>query len=306
MKISRRAFSLGAAALMGAGATLPRRALAQTSVTMGGMQIDMVSDGNLVLPRDFILGGLPEDELAPILAEWNVGDGAMEPPCNLTLLRHEDRVILFDAGSGPEFQPTAGFMADALEALDLYPEDITHLVITHGHPDHIWGMLDDFGDLYLPEAEILMGRTEFDYWMDDNTVSAIGQARQAFAVGAKRRLEVVADRITLIEDGQEILPGVAAHATFGHSPGHMAFELRDGSDSLMVVGDSLGNPHVAFARPDWHTGSDQDAETAAATRLALLDQITGGQMRLAGFHLPGGLGHAERVADGRYRFVQSV
>ncbi|GAB4260523.1 MAG: MBL fold metallo-hydrolase [Pararhodobacter sp.] len=306
MKLSRRAFSLGAAALAGAAAGLPRRTLAQTSVALGGMRIDMVSDGHLILPRDFILGGLPEEELAQILAEWNIGDGPLEPPCNLTLLRHDDRVVLFDAGSGPDFQPTAGFIADALDAVGLAPEDITHLVLTHGHPDHLWGLLDDFGDLYFPEAQIYMGQTEFDYWTDENTVGTIGQARQAFAVGAKRRLDEVADMITFFRDGEEILPGVAARATYGHSPGHMAFELRDGSESLMVVGDALGNPHVAFARPDWHTGSDQDAAVAAATRLSLLDQIASGQMRVAGFHLPGGLGSVERVADGRYRFVPSA
>ena len=107
---------------------------------------------------------------------------------------------------------------------------------------------------------------------------------------------------TLTSRGRPDAPGVIARGTFGHSPGHMAFELRDGSESLMVVGDSLGNHHVAFAKPDWITGSDQDGAMAAQTRVGLLDQITDGQMRIAGFHLPGGLGHVERRDDG-YRFV---
>ncbi|MCC0075255.1 MAG: MBL fold metallo-hydrolase [Rhodobacter sp.] len=302
MKISRRAFTLGSSMAMAATALPLSRARAQATAEMGAMRIDIVSDGYLTLPRDFILGELSEEALAPILAEAGVGPGALTPPCNVTLLRHEDRVILFDVGSGTEFQPTAGLLPETLEALGLYPEDITHLVFTHGHPDHLWGVLDDFGDSFLPNAEILMGQAEFDYWMDANTVSTIGQARQAFAVGAQRRLEALADMITFFGDGEEILPGVAARATFGHSPGHMAFELRDGSESLMVVGDSLGNHHVAFAKPDWITGSDQDGAMAAQTRVGLLDQITDGQMRIAGFHLPGGLGHVERRDDG-YRFV---
>lgn len=302
MTISRRAFALtGAVAL--AATTLPaRRARAATSATIGSMRIDMVSDGHLLLPRDFILGGLPADALAPILAEAGVGPGPLEPPCNLTLLRHEDRVILFDVGSGPDFQPSAGFMMDAMDRLGVAPEDITHLVMTHGHPDHLWGVLDDFGDQLLPEAQILMGRTEFDYWTNDSTVATIDQARQAFAIGAKRRLDEIADRVAFFEDGQEILPGVAARGTFGHTPGHMAFELRDGSESLLVTGDCLGNHHVAFARPDWITGADQDGQMAAQTRVRLLDQIVQDQMRIAGFHLPGGLGRIERK-DGGYRFV---
>lgn len=72
----------------------------------------------------------------------------------------------------------------------------------------------------------------------------------------------------------------------------------------MVVGDALGNHHVAFERPDWASGSDQDGTMAAATRTTLLDQIAADQMRLIGYHLPGGgIGRAERV-DGAYRFVE--
>jgi len=305
MKISRRAFALGGPAALAVGGILPRRIAAQTAVDMGGMQVQMISDGNLVLPRDFILGPMPQPEADTILAANNVADGPLTPPCNLTLVRHEDRVILFDVGSGPDFQPSAGFLPDTLDELGIFPEDITHLVITHGHPDHIWGLLDDFDDPFLPNAQILMGRAEFDFWMDPNTVHNIGSARQSFAVGAQRRLDAVADLVQFFEDGQEILPGIAARGSFGHTPGHMSFELRDGTNALLVGGDAISNHHVAFARPDWHSGSDQDEETAARTRVSLLDQLVHDQMMLAGFHLPGGLGRAERH-DGGYRFSPEV
>ena len=300
MLITRRTFLAGSSALLGAAA-LSRGARA--SARFGSMQVDMVSDGNLVLPRDFITGPMPQDEVSAILGRYGITGDALTPPCNVTLLRHEDRVILFDVGSGPDFQPSAGLLPDTLDDLGLAPEDITHLVITHGHPDHIWGLLDDFDEPYLPNAQILMGRAEFDYWTNPSTVDSIGAARQTFAIGAQRRLDAVADLVTFFEDGQEILPGVAARGTPGHTPGHMSFELRDGSDSLMVIGDALGNHHVAFERPDWDSGSDQDMPTAAATRVALLDQIASAQMAIAGFHLPGGLGRVERHPEGGYRFI---
>lgn len=302
MTFTRRQFGLSVAATAAASALPLRPAHAQASIAMGNMQIDMVSDGSLALPREFILGGLPETDLAPILAAEGVGDGPLEPPCNITLLRHEDRVILFDVGAGTEFVPSAGYLPDALDELGVYPEDITHLVLTHGHPDHLWGLFDDFGDLFLPEAEIMIGRTELDYWRNPNTLDSIGQERQAFAIGAMRRLDAVADQVVVFEDGAEILPGVAARGTFGHTPGHMSFELRDGSESLMVLGDALANHHVHFHRPDWHTNSDQDPETAARSRVSLLDHISQDQMRIAGFHLPGGLGRVERMGDS-YRYV---
>lgn len=304
MTLTRRGFLQTAGAATALGATGVRPGWARNSLTLGDMQIDTLLDGTLTLPGDFILGTMPQDELAPILARYDI-DLAQPytPPCNVTLMRDGDRVVLFDAGSGSGFQPSVGQLVDALDAIDVAVEDVTHVVFTHGHPDHLWGLLDDFDDPLFYEAEHMIGRVEFDYWMNPNTVDTIGEARASFAVGAQRRLDAMADQFTFFEDGAEILPGIAARASFGHTPGHMSFELRSGSDAVMVVGDAIGNDFVAFERPDWQSGSDQDAATAAATRTKLLDQLAQDQMRLIGYHLKGGgIGRAEKTAEG-YRFV---
>ena len=110
--------------------------------------------------------------------------------------------------------------------------------------------------------------------------------------------------IPLFDDGEEILPGIAAIASHGHTPGHMSFEIRQGSNAAIVAGDAIGNHHVAFARPGWNSGSDQDPEAAAQTRLRLLDRLSHEQMQLVGFHLPGGgIGRVERTGDS-FRFVR--
>ena len=281
----------------------PRRLWASSTLTMGPMRIDTLSDGNLVLPGDFILGGMPQAQMAQIITSYGLPTDQLTPPCNVTLMRDGTHTVLFDVGAGPDFQPTAGKLAAALDAAGITADDITHVVFTHAHPDHLWGLLDDFDEPVFENAEYMIGQAEFDYWTDPNTVATIGEARTSFAVGAERRLMAIADRLRFITDGTEILPGVAARATPGHTPGHMSYELRAGTDSAMVLGDSLGNHHVAFERPDWASGSDQDKETAATTRVALLDQISADSMRLIGFHLPdGGVGHVEKSGDS-YRFV---
>ena len=92
-------------------------------------------------------------------------------------------------------------------------------------------------------------------------------------------------------------------ATYGHTPGHMSFELKNGSDTAMVVGDAIGNHHVAFARPDWNSGADQDMSQGAATRQRLLDRLANEQLLMVGFHLPdGGMGRVEKTGDG-FRFI---
>jgi glyoxylase-like metal-dependent hydrolase (beta-lactamase superfamily II) len=299
MALSRRGLLAGMGATLGTGMMTGALAPAWARTTLGAMQIDTLSDGTLTLPGDFIFGPMPQDDLAPILARLGQSRENLTPECNLTLLRHEDRVILFDVGSGPDFMPTAGELVDALDAQGLTPDDVTHVVFTHGHPDHLWGLLDDFDDPLFYGATYMMGQAEFDYWMDDSTVDTIGAERQAFAVGAKRRLERIAENIQTFQGDTEVLPGVYAHATPGHTPGHMAFELRDGSSSLMVLGDAIGNHHIAFARPEWESGSDQDPAMAAQTRARLFDQITADQMQIIGFHLPGGgMGRVGASSDG--------
>ena len=297
--MNRRDFIMQMGALAGGAAVYPRIA----NASLGRATLTTVSDGALVLPPGFLFDPIPEEKLAPLRDKFDLNGGPLTPECNLALYRDDSRVVLFDVGSGPDFMPTAGKIVESLAALDLEPGDVTDVVFTHAHPDHIWGLLDDFGDLLFADARYLMGRTEWDYWWDPRTVDTIGAARQAFAVGAKRRMEAIEDAVEFFDDGDEVLPGIAAVASFGHTPGHMAFEIRNGAEAALLVGDAIGNHHAAFARPDWPSGGDQDMEAGIATRLALLDRLAAEQMLMVGFHLPqGGMGRVER-AEGAFRFV---
>ena len=302
MTISRRTFLQGAAALPVLGA-MPR--LATANMALGSATLTTVSDGSLMLPGSFIFDPMPKDELAPILAQYGQDSERLTPECNLALYRDGTNTVLFDVGSGPDFMPTAGTIVDSLDAIGLAPEDITHVLFTHAHPDHIWGLLDDFDEPLFYEASYMMGRAEWDYWWNPETVNTIGDARAAFAVGAKRRMEAIEDAVMLFDDGDEVLPGIAALSTPGHTPGHMAFEVRQGTEAALIVGDAIGNHHVAFAKPGWESGSDQDGITAAATRQMLLDRLSQEQMALVGFHLPdGGMGRAEKEGSA-YRFASA-
>lgn len=303
MGVSRRRFLAGGAgaAAMALGLT-PRRAHAR--IVMGDMELHAVSDGSLILPGSFIFAPMPQDELLPILETYGQSPEVLTPPCNVTLLRSGDRTVLFDVGAGPDFSPNAGVLLESLDALGVAPEDVTDVVFTHAHPDHLWGLLDEFDEPLFSEAGYMIGREEWAYWTDPDTVDAIDDARKSFAVGAARRLATIEDRIAFFDDGDEILPGVAAVATLGHTPGHMSFELRHGAEATMILGDCIGNDHIAFARPGWRAGSDQDPDAAAATRVALMDRLAHEKMRVIGFHLTGdGVGHVDRTADG-YAFVQ--
>ena len=303
MKLTRRTVMSGALALAG-GAMLPRMAWANATLTVGTGTLDTLSDGHLVLPKAFLLGDIPPAEGDAVLAAFGLADAdSLMPDCNLALWRDGDQVVLFDAGSGPDFMPTAGQLMAAMDALGLSPEEVTDVVFTHGHPDHLWGVLDDFDEPLFANAQHHMGRIEHAYWTDPSLPDTIAPDRLAFAAGATRRLGVLGDAVALFEDGDEVVPGITARATFGHTPGHMAFVLSSGDETAMVLGDCIANHHIAFARPDWPNGADQDTAQGAATRMALLAELADAGTVFAGFHLPTpGIGRAERDGEA-YRYV---
>jgi glyoxylase-like metal-dependent hydrolase (beta-lactamase superfamily II) len=300
MIIKRRSF-LKAASCLPLSLSIP--SLVHSEINFGHTKITTVSDGSITLPASLTFDTMPKNELDLIIDEFSLSQDQLVRECNVTLVETEDRRILFDVGAGIYFLDGMGAILDSLDEQGLAPEDITDVIFTHAHPDHIWGVLDDFDDLLFPEAMYHIGRVEWDYWWNPETVNEVDESRVQTAVGAKTRFEALQDQIEFFDDGDEPIPGVLALMTPGHTPGHMSFEIANGSQSALIVGDALNNHHVAFKRPNWLSGLDQDPEMAALTRQNLLNRSSSEDMLLIGFHLPGG-GIGRVVQSGKeYSFV---
>ena len=300
-RLSRRALLAAA----GGALALPvlGRVAKANPIDIGGAEITVVSDGNLSLPLGFVLPEIPEADIKALFEANGMAMAPLTPDCNVTLLRRGDRLAIFDAGSGSNFRPTAGKLLEGMSAAGIDPADVTDVVFTHGHPDHLWGVLDDLDELVFPNAAYRMGRAEWDFWRDPATVDKMPDERKSFAVGAQTRMAAIAEKIELFAAGEEVLPGVEAVETAGHTPGHMSFMIHGANEKLFVVGDAISNAVISFQRPDWHSGTDQDPEQGAATRRALLDRLAAEQPRIIGYHLPHpGIGRVEKK-DGAYRFA---
>ncbi len=295
-------------ATLAAGLALPvlgSTAFSKSSFPIGNGSVDVVSDGHLELPVSMILGRVPEAERSAFLAANKLPDDRVRSSLNLTLYRDGERTVLFDVGSGPNFMPSAGKLGEALETAGIAADDVTHVVFTHAHPDHIWGVLDDFDDLSFGNAEYLMSAPEWDYWFDPETVNKVPENRQSFAVGARRNMMAIEDKCSKFKAGEEVLPGIAAVDTAGHTPGHTSFHIQQGSDSVMVIGDVITNPLYSFSNPDWQMGTDSDAEQGVKARKMLLDRMASEKMQIIGYHLPHpGTGYVERK-DAAYTYVAS-
>lgn len=304
IELSRRSVLRSGLALAAAGVTgLPRLAAAKASLSVGDHAITILSDGHLSLPMNFVLPEQSQEEIEALLKPHGLPTDALAPDCNITLMTSGDRVVLFDAGSGPNFQPTAGALPSNLEEAGLSPADITDVIFTHAHPDHLWGILDEFDDPLYPDARLWVPQAEWDYWRADDTLANMPEERKSFVVGAQSRFEAIEDRVEMILPGQEVLPGVEAVDTAGHTPGHMSYMIHGGSESLLVIGDAITNAVISFEKPEWASGSDQDRDLGIKTRKALLDRMAQDRARVIGFHFPHpGGGFVERSGTA-YRFV---
>lgn len=301
---SRRLVLKAGLAFLGAGAAAmlasPARAIGRRPI--GDAELITVSDGTLTLPMAFAFPDAPHAELLELLADNGLPNDVLVPDCNVTLLRRGDRLAIFDVGSGPNFVPTAGVLLAGLQEAGIDPAEVTDVVFTHAHPDHLWGVVDDFDELVFPNATYLIGRSEWEFWSSPDAFSQVAEDRQSFVVGAQNRFALIEDRMGFIEPGDEMLSGVEAVDTAGHTPGHLSFLIHGASESVLVVGDALYSV-ISFAHPEWPSGSDQDQELAIKTRLALLDRLAADKAAIIGYHLPHpGLGAVEREGAA-YRFV---
>lgn len=192
--------------------------------------------------------------------------------------------VLFDTGLAPE-----GLLA-ALAAAGHAPEDVTLVVLTHMHADHIGG-LSAGGVATFPQARCVTGRIEWDHW------SATGN--ETF----ETRVRPLADRFTFLEDGDTVAPGITATLAPGHTPGHMVFRLDSAGQALMLTADTANHYVWSVGHPDWEVRFDMDRAQAIETRKRVLGMVAAERIPFIGYHMPfPGAGVLEPTAEG-FRFV---
>lgn len=304
LNVNRRGF-LAASAASFLARTLPAFAAAPYTIKHGAFELAVVSDGHLVLPTSFLAPDAPAAQREALLKAAGQTGEQYNSPTNVTLIRSGTDLILVDMGSGDRFMPTAGKLWDNLKTAGIDKAEITKVVFTHGHPDHLWGAIDELDELIMPDATFYVASAEWSFWTGDNATRGLPPERAGFVTGARRNYAAIKGKMKMVKGGDEIVPGLRIADTPGHTQGHVSLELV-GGDGLIIGGDALTHPLISFQHPEWKPLADHVPDQAVATRRKLLDRLATDRSRLIGFHLPfPGVGTVERK-DGAYRFVPAV
>ena len=267
---------------------------------VGDIVITALSDGYFITDRE-MTRNLAREELAQALAA-SFRDTVIFS-VNAFLIRAGGRIALIDTGSGNYLGPTLGHLIASMKAAGVMPADIDTVLLTHMHPDHSAGLTDmATGARNFPNAELVVHENEPRHWYDDARMAAASDLYKHLHFQMSReQTQPYLDRMRTFVEG-EVFPGVTPIPAHGHTPGHTAFLIASGKESLLVWGDTIHIPEVQFARPEIAMVPDTDPDAAVASRRRILDMAAQDRLPVTGMHLHfPGFGHVAREHDA-FRF----
>jgi glyoxylase-like metal-dependent hydrolase (beta-lactamase superfamily II) len=303
--------ALAAAAMVpsgsGAQAAAPRQAgpaAAFRRLQVGELEVTLLFDGHARRPLDAgFVRNAPLAEVQQALADAFQPTDALLIPFTVTLVNTGSMLVLLDSGNGDSGAPGTGLARAGLAAAGYSPEQVDLVVVSHFHGDHVNGLRSKGGEPLYPKARILVSEPEWAFWMDDAQMSRAPDAMKGAFQNVRRVFAPVADQVERYAGERELVPGITAIPAIGHTPGHHAFRLSSGGQSLLIWSDTTNKPELFVRNPDWQAVFDMDGNRAAETRKRLLDMLASERMPVVGYHFPfPAVGHVARDGDG-WRYV---
>ncbi|MGL4231775.1 MAG: MBL fold metallo-hydrolase [Casimicrobium sp.] len=263
---------------------------------LGAFEVTALYDGYIDLDTKLLKNTKP-GEVQRLVARMFQTMPAVQTAVNAYVVHTGSNLILVDAGAAKLFGPSLGFVLDNLRAAGYTPEQIDTVLLTHMHGDHINGLVTADGKAVFPNAEVRVAKAEADFWLSEEVAAKAPKDAQAFFKMARDGAAPyrAANKLKTFEGNVELLSGVKAVATPGHTPGHTSFMFSSNGERLFIWGDIVHNYAVQFVNPGVAIEFDTDPKKAVATRRALMVEAAKEKYWVAGMHLPfPGIGHLRK------------
>jgi glyoxylase-like metal-dependent hydrolase (beta-lactamase superfamily II) len=244
-----------------------------TSLSIGGVTLVLLSDGEFRMYPDFLTDPEPQRELAG-------SDGVARLPIGCFLIPG-DAPMLIDIGFGPASDEllTGGQLLDHLQLAGYRPENILTIALSHLHPDHVGWLATKQGELIFENAEIIMGAADWRYFVEDRFGDLAAHLRHALE-------DLHRDgRVRLLDGETDLTRAITAMPTPGHTPGHTVFAIHDRGERALLLGDAVHCPQQ-LSHAEWGAAGDVDRALAAATREALQRDLERHGDLALGCHFP--------------------
>lgn len=254
---------------------------------VGKLKLTVIDDARFTFPAPAFAANKPEGTVGPFLASFGLPTDFVSLHMQVTLIENGDKKSLLDTGMGhvtfPQNPEDNGRLKAGLAAIGIAPKDITDVILSHGHPDHV-GSCSVNGVPAFKNATYYMPPNELEFWTQKPGTEA---NFQNFMLGVgNAQLEPIRKLIKPYGDGDVLVPGITAVAAPGHTLGHHAFLIQDGDAKLLHLMDTAVHYLVGPEEPDWALGVEMDPKAAAATRRRLFKQAAEEKLLVAGYHFP--------------------
>jgi glyoxylase-like metal-dependent hydrolase (beta-lactamase superfamily II) len=252
---------------------------------LGSFEVTALSDGTAELPFTDLLARIPKEEIKASLERHYLHD-PVETSFNAFLINTGTHLVLIDTGAGTLFGPTLGKMNDNLRAAGYKPEDVNAVLITHLHPDHVGGISFEHERVFS-NADVYVDAREVDEWLNEDKRNAASKEMQGFYDGARLSLAPyrLRARVREFKGDTQIVPGVRALSTYGHTPGHTVYEVTSGGATMLVIGDLIHQAAIQFEQPGVTIRFDSDQDAAAAQRRKVWEQAARHGYLIAAAHI---------------------
>ena len=272
------------------------------SLKLGGFRILAVRDGLRASgdPSQTYGLGQPAGAVGKLLGENFLPADSFVNSFTPALVDTGAEVVLFDTGMGEGGREAGmGRLREGLKQAGYTPDQVSVVVLTHLHGDHIGGLMEA-GAPAFPNARYVTGRTEYDFWVNPERMGTPAEQGHQSVLA---KVQPLAERLSFIEDEGAVVPGITGHNAFGHTPGHMIFRVESEGRVLMLTADTANHYVLSLQRPDWEVRFDMDRAEAAKTRKRVFDMIAADRLAFLGYHMPfPAVGFVEKAGEG-FRFV---